>query len=194
MSEKEKMLRGEPYFSFGDELAGERLRAKEVLFEVNNLPPSAADQRHDLLRGLFGSVGERFYIEPPFRCDYGYNIHWGEGSYANYNLVILDCNKVVIGDQVLIGPNVSIYTAGHPVDPVTRAQDIEFAKPVTIGNRVWLGGGAILNPGVTIGDNTVIGAGSVVTKDIPANVVAVGNPCRVLRQITAEEVGKPPQA
>ncbi|MFD0892681.1 sugar O-acetyltransferase [Luteolibacter ambystomatis] len=189
MTEKEKMLRGEPYFSFGEELAGERQHAKEVVFEFNRLEPSKVVERHALLRGLFGSAGGKFYIEPPFRCDYGYNIHWGEGSYANYNLVILDCNRVTIGDQVLIGPNVSIYTAGHPIDPVTRAQDVEFALPVTIGNRVWIGGGAILNPGVSIGDNTVIGAGSVVTKSIPANVVAVGNPCRVLREIRPDEIG-----
>lgn len=193
MTEKEKMLCGAPYLAFGEELTAERLHAKEVVFEFNNLPPGAIEKRHELLRGLFGSVGERFYIEPPFRCDYGYNIHWGMGSYANYNLVILDCARVTIGDQVLMGPNVSLYTAGHPLDPVMRAQDIEFAKPITIGNRVWIGGGATINPGVTIGENTVIGAGSVVTRDIPANVVAVGNPCRVLRPITAEEIGKEPQ-
>lgn len=183
MSEKEKMLKGEPYFSFGEELAGERLRAKEQVFEYNNSRPADVARREEILREMFGFIGEKFYIEPPFRCDYGYNIHWGEGSYANYNLVILDCNRVTIGRQVLIGPNVSIYTAGHPVDPVIRSQDIEFAHPVTIGDRVWIGGGAIINPGVTIGENSVIGAGSVVTRDIPANVVAVGNPCRVIRVI-----------
>lgn len=183
MTEKEKMLAGELYQAFGEELYGERQHAKEVLFEFNNLPPGEVEKRHALLRGLFGSAGKTFFVEPPFRCDYGYNIHWGENSYANYNLTILDCNRVVIGDQVLIGPNVSLFTAGHPLDPAERIRDLEFAKPIVIGNRVWIGGGAIVNPGVTIGENSIIGAGSVVTRDIPANVVAVGNPCRVIREI-----------
>lgn len=183
-SEKEKMLDGELYLAFGDELFEERQHAKEVLFEYNQLPPKEIDRRNKLLRDLFGKVGEKFFIEPPFRCDYGYNISWGENSYANYNCTILDCNKVTIGKNVLIGPNVNIFAAGHPVHPELRLQELEYAYEVQVGDNVWIGGGTTINPGVTIGENSVIGSGSVVTKDIPANVVAAGNPCCVIREIT----------
>ena len=150
MTEKEKMIMGELYLAFGEELTNERQHAKEVLYEYNMLKPNEIEKRDNLLRGLFGSVGEKFYIEPPFRCDYGYNIHWGENSYANYNLTVLDCAKVVIGDGS------------------------------------WIGGATTINPGVTIGKNVVIGSGSVVTKDIPDNTIAVGNPCRVIKTIDKE--------
>lgn len=182
--EKDKMLSGELYKSFDAELLAERQRAKEIVFRYNSLQPSMIEERNELLWSLFGSVKGNFFIEPPFRCDYGCNIEIGENFYANYNLVILDCAKVTIGDNVLIGPNVGIYTAGHPLHFELRNEELEFASPITIEDNVWIGGNVVLNPGVTIGRNSVIGSGSVVTKDIPADVVAAGNPCRVIREIT----------
>ena len=182
--EKDKMLSGELYKSFDAELLAERQRAKEIVFRYNSLQPSMIEERNELLKSLFGSVKGNFFIEPPFRCDYGCNIEIGENFYANYNLVILDCAKVTIGDNVLIGPNVGIYTAGHPLHFELRNEELEFASPITIEDNVWIGGNVVLNPGVTIGRNSVIGSGSVVTKDIPADVVAAGNPCRVIREIT----------
>lgn len=133
---------------------------------------------------MFGKVKGSFFIEPPFRCDYGYNIDVGENFYANYNCTILDCAQVLIGDNVLFGPNVSLFTAGHPIHLETRHEGLEFALPIVIGNDVWIGGGTIVNPGVTIGHNVVIGSGSVVTKHIPSDSIAVGNPCKVMRKIT----------
>lgn len=183
-SEKDKMLSGELYKSFDAELLAERQRAKEIVFSYNRLQPSLIEERNELLKSLFGSVKGNFFIEPPFRCDYGCNIEIGENFYANYNLVILDCAKVTIGDNVLIGPNVGIYTAGHPLHFELRNEEWEFACPITIEDNVWIGGNVVLNPGVTVGRNSVVGSGSVVTKDIPANVVAAGNPCRVIREIT----------
>lgn len=182
--EKDKMLSGELYKSFDAELLAERQRAKEIVFRYNSLQPSMIEERNELLKALFGSVKGNFFIEPPFRCDYGCNIEIGENFYANYNLVILDCAKVAIGDNVLIGPNVGIYTAGHPLHFELRNEEWEFACPITIEDNVWIGGNVVLNPGVTVGRNSVVGSGSVVTKDIPANVVAAGNPCRVIREIT----------
>lgn len=186
-SEKQKMLDGELYLAFGKELLNERQYAKELLFEFNNLRPSEVEKRNEILRSLFGKVGENFFIEPPFRCDYGYNIFWGENSYANYNLTILDCGVITVGNNVLIGPNVNIFGAGHPVHPDLRSEELEYGFPVTIGDNVWIGGGTTINANITIGENTVIGSGSVVTKDIPANVVAAGNPCKVIREITEED-------
>lgn len=186
-SEKEKMLSGKPYKSFGEELLGERQLTKELIFDFNNLRPTEIDKRNNIIKKLFGKTGKTFFIEPPFRCDYGYNIEVGENFYANYNCIILDCAKVVIGNNVLFAPNVSLYTAGHPIHYEIRKQEIEYAFPITIGNNVWVGGNVVINPGISIGNNTVIGAGSVVTKNIPANVIAVGNPCKVLRQITEED-------
>ncbi|MBV6713347.1 sugar O-acetyltransferase [Paenibacillus chitinolyticus] len=187
MTEKQKMLAGKPYKAFGEELLLERQHAKEVLFDYNALRPGEVEKRNELLRALLGRTGKVFFIEPPFRCDYGYNISLGENFYANYNLTVLDCNRVTIGNNVLIGPNVSVFTAGHAIHPEPRANEVEYALPISIGDNVWIGGGAILNPGVSIGDNTIIGSGSVVTKDIPANVIAAGNPCRVLRPITEDD-------
>ena len=135
-------------------------------------------------------MGKEFYIEPPFHCDYGYNISIGQNFYSNYNCTILDCAQVTIGNNVLFGPNVSLFTAGDPIHPAPRNEGIEYAFPITIGNNVWIGGGVIVNPGITIGDNVVIGSGSVVTKDIPSNVIAVGNPCKVLKEITDEDRNK----
>jgi acetyltransferase-like isoleucine patch superfamily enzyme len=186
-SEKEKMLNGKLYQAFDDNLFNERQQAKQLLFGFNSLSPVATDERDYLIRRLLGKTGKEFYIEPPFRCDYGYNIELGENFYANYNLIILDCAKVVIGDNVFIGPNTGIYTAGHPINHAERNNGFEFAYPVTIGNNVWLGGHVVINPGVTIGNNSVIGSGSVVTKDIPAGVVAAGNPCKVIRAVNQSE-------
>lgn len=183
-SEKEKSLEGKLYKAFGKELFEQRQYAKDLIFRFNSLHPSEIDKRNEIIRKLFSRTGEKFLIEPPFHCDYGYNISIGNNFYSNYNLVILDCAKTEIGDNVLIGPNVGIYPAGHPVHPELRKQEYEFAFPVHIGNNVWIGGNVVINPGVKIGDNSVIGSGSVVTKDIPPGVVAAGNPCRVLREIT----------
>jgi len=184
LTEKEKMLAGEAYQAGDNELANDRLKAREIVFEFNNLPPKQIKQRKQLIKKLFGKTESMFYLEPPFRCDYGYNIEIGDHFYSNFNLVILDCAKVSIGHHVFIGPNVAIYTAGHPLHSHLRDQEHEWAQPITIGNSVWLGGNVVINPGVKIGSNTVIGSGSVVTKDIPDNVFAAGNPCKVIREIT----------
>jgi len=186
-SEKSKMLSGKPYKAFGEELLAERQHAKEQIFMFNSLRPGQIEERNELIKKLLGKTKEKFFIEPPFRCDYGYNIEIGENFYSNYNLIIIDCAKVIIGDNVLIGPNVGIYTAGHPVHYEMRNQEYEYAFPIKIGDNVWIGGNVVINPGVSIGDNSVIGSGSVVTKDIPDNVIAVGNPCKVLRQITEND-------
>ena len=181
---KEKMLASEPYQAMGRELFDERQHAKMELFKFNQLDPTKIKARNQIIKGLFGKTTSKFFIEPPFRCDYGYNIEIGDNFYANYNLTILDCCKVSIGDNVMFAPNVSLFTAGHPIHATPRNEGWEYAFPITIGNNVWIGGNTVINPGVSIGDNTVIGSGSVVTKDIPANVVAVGNPCRVIKEIT----------
>lgn len=178
------MLAGQPYLANCSELVGERIFAKELLFEFNNLRPVEVEARNAIIRRLFGKTRDNFYVEPPFRCDYGYNIEIGDNFFANYNLIILDCARVKIGDYVFIGPNVGIYTAGHPIHSDLRNQELEFALPIEIGNSVWIGGNVVINPGIKIGDNTVIGSGSVVTKDIPSNVLAIGNPCKVLQSIT----------
>ncbi len=184
MTAKEDMLAGRWYRAADDELNAGRQRARELCYEFNRMHPSCKEEGRVLLRELFGKIGERFTIEAPIRCDYGTFIEIGENFYANYNLTILDCAPVMIGDNVFIAPNVGIYTAAHPVHPVPRNEEWEFARPVSIGNSVWIGGSVVINPGVTIGDNVVIGSGSVVTRDIPAGMVAAGNPCRVLRPVS----------
>jgi maltose O-acetyltransferase len=161
--------------------------AKTLVYEYNSLSPEKFEQGKELLRKLLGASGTACHIEPPFRVDYGYNTSLGENFYSNYNLIILDCAPVTIGDNVFIAPNVSICTAGHPIHHEPRSAGFEYAFAITIGNNVWIGANVVINPGVTIGDNTVIGSGSVVTKAMPANVVAVGNPCRVMREIREEE-------
>ncbi|MUP44457.1 sugar O-acetyltransferase [Gramella sp. BOM4] len=186
-SEKEKMLSEKPYLSSDDELATERLLAQSLCFEINHIPPAEIEKRNELYRKLLGSTGEKFLIEIPFHCDYGYNIEIGENFYSNYNCIILDCARVRIGDNVMLAPNVSIFTAGHPIDAEMRNSGLEYAIPVSIDNNVWIGGNTVINPGVSIGSNTVIGSGSVVTKDIPSNVIAAGNPCKVIRKITEED-------
>ena len=185
MTEKEKCRLGLLYdANYDPEILADRERAKELLYDYNRLRPSEQIRRTELLKKLLGKTGENLIIEPPFACDYGYNIEVGENFYANVNLVILDGAKVCIGDNAFIAPNVGIYTAGHPIYPDTRNSAFEYGKEVTIGDNVWLGGNSVVCPGVHIGDNVVIGAGSVVTKDIPDWSIATGNPCRVLRPIT----------
>lgn len=181
-SEKEKMLAGNLYAADNKELIKEREYAKNLTFEFNHTKPIEKEKRQEILKQLITAKGS-FHIEAPFNCDYGYNIEVGENFYANYGCTILDVNKVKIGDNVLLAPNVQIYTANHPIDPIERLTGKEYAKPIVIGNNVWIGGGSIICPGVKIGDNAIIGAGSVVTKNIPDNVIAVGNPCRVIKKI-----------
>lgn len=182
-TEREKMIDGLPYFAADPELAAARARARRLLREYNRTTEEESALRGKILGELFGRIGSGAEIEPPFHCDYGTNITAGTGLYMNVGCVVLDCARVEIGDGVLCGPHVQIYAATHPMDPAERATRAELARPVRIGNNVWLGGGAIINPGVTIGDDSVIGAGSVVTRDIPAGVFAAGNPCRVIRPL-----------
>ncbi len=184
-TEKQKMLAGELYLAADPELVAERLRARRLTRRFNGTTEDEGERRGALLREVFGTVGPRAEVEPPFYCDYGYNIHAGDGLFVNFNCVILDCATVHLGHSVMIAPCVQIYTAHHPLDAALRVSGPELASPVRVGNRVWLGGGAIVCPGVTIGDDTTIGAGSVVTRDIPAGVLAAGNPCRVIRRIHA---------
>jgi acetyltransferase-like isoleucine patch superfamily enzyme len=186
-TEKEKSLEGKLYKASDYKLFAERQNTKELIFRFNSLAPSEGEKRNEIIRKLFCRTGEKFIIEPPFHCDYGLNISIGNNFYSNFNLIILDCAKIEIGDNVLIGPNVGIYAASHPVHYELRISEWEFAFPVCIGNNVWIGGSVVINPGITIGDNSVIGAGSVVTRDVPSNVVAAGNPCRILRDITDKD-------
>ncbi|MBS6533506.1 MAG: sugar O-acetyltransferase [Oscillospiraceae bacterium] len=190
MMEREKMLSGALYQACAPELAQARQRAKELCrrFNLEAVQDPVAGER--LLRELLGAVGKDISIQPMFWCDYGCNIRMGSQIEINHNCVILDCAPVTFGDHVFIGPNCGFYTAGHPLDAATRNAGLEFARPITVGDNVWFGGNAAVLPGVTIGSGTVIGAGSVVSRDIPPNVVAAGNPCRVLRPIcpgSAEE-------
>lgn len=187
MSEKEKMIEGYLYSPEKDkELYEDRLKAKTLCYEYNNLPPRQIGERKALLKKILGSVREHYWIEQPFVCDYGYNIEIGNNFYANHNLIILDCAKVSFGNNVFIAPNCGFYTACHPIDTIMRIEGFEYALPINVGNNVWIGGNVTVLAGVTIGNNSVIGAGSVVTNDIPANVVAVGNPCRVIKEITKD--------
>ncbi|EDS77549.1 maltose O-acetyltransferase [Clostridium botulinum C str. Eklund] len=183
MSEKEKMLSGELYNPYKKSLITLRNKARHITKLYNNTDPENTKERENLLKKLFGKIGNNFEIEPPFYCDYGTNIEIGENFYANFNFLVLDDGLVKIGDDVLIAPNVNIYTATHLIDPKLRPKNADYTKAVTIGNNVWIGGGSIINPGVTIGDNSVIGSGSVVTKNIPKNVVAAGNPCKIIKRI-----------
>lgn len=185
MTEKEKCAAGELYdANYDPQLLEERDRCKDICFAYNNTKPSELKEKQELLRGLFGRVDGDFTIQAPFWCDYGYNIELGNHFYANHNLVILDCAKVVFGDNVFIAPNCGFHTAGHPIDAPQRNQGLEYAWPIHVGNDVWIGAGVQVCPGVTIGSDVVIGAGSVVVRDIPDHVVAAGNPCRVLHPIT----------
>eukprot|EP00744_Colponema_vietnamica_P016111 GILI01022590.1.p1 GENE.GILI01022590.1~~GILI01022590.1.p1 ORF type:complete len:195 (-),score=25.40 GILI01022590.1:91-675(-) len=185
-TEKEKMLAGEPYFANEEQLVAERLACRYSLRTLNN-SISNTDEWRQAVTKLAPNAHPGAHLEPPFYCDYGYNLYLGKNFYCNFNCTILDVNKVTIGDNCMLAPNVQIYTAGHPVDAERRISGEEFGLEIKIGDNVWIGGGAIICPGVTIGNNTVIGAGSVVTKSLPDNVVAVGNPAKVLRVIAQGE-------
>ena len=184
MNQKERMLAGLPYKAWLDGLSEERLENKKRIFAFNHLEPDRQDEKERLLKEILGKTGEYVNIEAPFHCDYGYNIEVGENFFANYNFTVLDTGKVRIGANAQIGPNVSIYAAGHPVHPDSRNSGYEYGIGITIGDNVWIGGNTCILPGVTIGNNVVIGAGSVVTKDIPDSVIAAGNPCRIIRAVT----------
>ncbi len=188
MTEKEKCAQGLLYNPNHDkELINERAVCKSLCQQYNELKYEDAENRNALMKKIVTTTTDSFLVEQPFWCDYGYNIELGDNFYANHNLVILDCAPVKFGNNVFIGPNCGFYTAGHPVNVQQRNEGLEYAKPITVGNNVWLGGNVVVLPGITIGDNTIIGAGSVVTKNIPANVIAVGNPCKVLKSIDGEQ-------
>ncbi len=180
---KEKLYAGELYFESGDSFAEQR-ECLELLYDFNHTRPGEFVKRRELLKKMLGDMGEGCYIEPPFHANWGgKNVHFGNHVYANFSLTAVDDTHIYVGDGTMFGPNVTLATAGHPIDPKLRATACQYGAPIHIGKNCWLGAGVIVMPGVTIGDGTVIGAGSVVTRDIPANVVAVGNPCRVMRPI-----------
>lgn len=191
MTERKKMQQGLLYDANNDpDLIAERVRCKDLCHQLNGLKPSQVKEQEALLRQILGKTGEHFYITTPFWCDYGCNIEIGDNFYTNHNCVILDCAKVTFGSNVFIAPNCVFSTAGHPLDAPQRNQGLEYAYPITVGDNVWFGASVTVLPGVTIGSNTVIGAGSLVNRDIPDGVVAVGNPCRVLRKITEADKRK----
>ena len=191
MTEKEKMSKQMLYDANYDvDLLKERVKAKNMCYDFNQLRPSETEKQNEILRELFGSTKENFCIVAPFWCDYGYNIHIGENFFANHNVVILDCGKVTFGDNVFVAPNCIFSTAGHPLDVEQRNKGLEYAYPITVEDNVWIGANVTVLPNVTIGSGSVIGAGSVVNKDIPRGVIAVGNPCIVVRKITEEDKKK----
>lgn len=181
---KERLHTGEIYLPGDDEILEEQFQCQEKLYDYNQTRPSEGEKRSKLLKEMFAEIGDGCYIDPPLRANWGgHFVHFGKNIYANFNLTLVDDTHIYVGDATMFGPNVTIATAGHPILPELREQAYQYNMPVRIGKNCWLGAGVIVMPGVTIGDNTVIGAGSIVTKDIPANVVAVGNPCRVMREI-----------
>jgi maltose O-acetyltransferase len=182
-SEKQKMIAGELYSALDKELSQDRIQTRLLLKELNDSKEDEGTKRRKILKELIPNKSKNLWIQPPFYCDYGYNMVLGNNVYFNFNCVVLDATLVKIGSRTLIGPNVQLYTAIHPMNAKERASLLESAKPIIIGEDVWIGGSAVVCPGVTIGDRTVIGAGSVVTKDLPADVFAAGNPCKVIREI-----------
>lgn len=184
MNAYEKMLSGELYCCADEELAAEQLKCLDRLYDFNATRPTEGEKRQAMLKEMFAEIGENCYIEPPLHANWGgKHVHFGKGVYANFNLTLVDDTHIYVGDCTMFGPGVTVASAGHPILPELREKVYQYNIPVHIGRNCWIGAGAVILPGVTIGDNTVIGAGSVVTKDVPANVVAVGNPCRVLRSI-----------
>lgn len=184
MTQKEKMTSGDLYLPDGEEIMSEQLQCLDRQYDYNQTRPTELEKREALLKEMFAEIGENCYIEPPLHANWGgKHCHFGKNVYANFNLTLVDDTHIYVGDYTMLAPNVVIATAGHPILPELREKAYQYNMPVHIGRNCWIGAGALIMPGVTIGDNTVIGAGSVVTKDIPANVVAVGNPCRVLREI-----------
>ena len=187
MDIRERMKSGKLYDPGDSEIMAEQAQWLEVLYDFNQTRPSQMERRQELMKKLFAQVGKNCYIEPPLHANWGKNTHLGDGVYANFNLTLVDDTDIYIGDHVMIGPNVTIDTGTHPVCPELRERGVQYNLPVIIGANVWIGAGAILLPGVRVGENSVIGAGSLVNKDIPANVVAVGSPCRVLREISQRD-------
>ena len=185
MTDREKIHSGKVYYPSGDEIMTEQLSYLDKLYDFNMTRPTELKKREEMLKDMFWEIGENCYIEPPFHANWGgHHVHFGNNVYANFNLTMVDDTHIYVGDCTMFGPNVTVATAGHPICPELREKAYQFNMPVHIGRNCWIGAGALIMPGVTIGDNTVIGAGSVVTKDIPSGVVAVGNPCKVMREIT----------
>lgn len=184
-TEKEKMVAGEMYDPLDKELSDDRITTRLLLKELNESREDQPEERRQIVSQLIPNAGDGLWLQPPFYCDYGYNMRVGERVFFNFNCVVLDVAPVTIGSRTMFGPNVQVYTATHPLNHAERASGKEYAKPITIGEDVWVGGSAVICPGVTIGDRSVIGAGSVVTKDIPPDVFAAGNPCKVIKPIDA---------
>lgn len=187
MTEWERMQKGLVYNDFDQDLFNKRVEAKKLFKAYNKTGDEEIDLRNKIMKQLFKNVGENVWIEPDFRCEFGKNITIGDNVYINFGCIILDCSEVTIGSHTLLGPNIGLYAANHSTDATERINGGCYGKPIHIGNNVWLGGDVKVLQGVTIGDNTIIGAGSIVTKDIPDNVIAVGNPCKVIRKITEED-------
>lgn len=181
------MLAGELYNPLDEELSNDRLKARLLIKDLNNTKEDQCDERGRILKELIPDLGTELWLQPPFYCDYGSNIKVGDKVFFNFNCVVLDVAQVTIGSRTLLGPNVQVYTATHPINYNERASGLEYAKPILIGEDVWIGGSTVICPGVKIGDRTVIGAGSVVTKDIPADVIAAGNPCKVIKHLDTKE-------
>ncbi|GLX71017.1 sugar O-acetyltransferase [Paenibacillus glycanilyticus] len=185
MNIKEQLHNGSLYLPGNEELAKEQTLCLDRLYDFNRTRPTEYEKRVAMMKEMFAEIGENCYIEPPFHSNWGgKHVHFGKNIYANFNLTLVDDTHIYVGDYTMFGPNVTVATAGHPIQPELRQQAYQFNAPVTIGKNCWIGAGAVLLPGVTIGDNTVIGAGSIVTKDLPSNVIAVGNPCKVLREVS----------
>lgn len=188
MTNREKMHQGKLYYPSDDSIMEEQLKYLDKLYDFNMTRPTELDKRNVMLKEMLAEIGEDCYIEPPFHANWGgHHVHFGKGVYANFNLTLVDDTHIYVGDYTMFGPNVVVATAGHPILPELREKAYQYNMPVHIGRNCWIGAGAIIVPGITIGDNVVIGAGSVVTKDIPSNVVAVGNPCKVLREINEKD-------
>lgn len=188
MTNTEKMHLGKLYLPGDEEIMAEQNKCLDRLYDFNMTRPTEMERRTALLKEMFAEIGENCYIEPPFHANWGgHHVHFGKGVYANFNLTMVDDTHIYVGDYTMFGPNVTVATAGHPILPELRQKGYQYNMPVHIGKNCWIGAGAVIVPGVTIGDNVVIGAGSIVTKDIPSNVVAVGNPCRVLREVNEND-------
>lgn len=188
MSMKDKMHVGELYLPGDEEIMKEQTKCLERLYDFNATRPSEYEKRMELLKEMFAEIGEQCYIEPPFHSNFGgKHVHFGDFIYANFNLTLVDDTHIYVGDHTMFGPNVTVATAGHPILPELREKAYQYNFPVHIGKNCWIGAGVVIVPGITIGDNVVIGAGSIVTKDIPSDVVAVGNPCRVLREVNEHD-------
>lgn len=187
MTNKERMISGLIYDPSDKEIVEEQIKYADILYNFNQTKPSELSKRTELLKLLFGSIGEKCYVEPPLHTNWGKHTHFGDRVYANFNLTLVDDADIFIGDNVMFGPNVTIATASHPINPQLRNKGYQFNMPVYIGNNVWIGSGAVIMLGIKIGENSIIGAGSIVTKDIPPNVIAVGNPCRVMRPISEKD-------